>query len=381
MAAFALTADSVAKRTTVATLAPEVDVAAVEAAQLNSTAFDYVLTAKNASSRAIQTAATQAAGAKADDEDAITLLQSVTPLSGPNRGGTSLTVSLGHDHAVGAHRWTLDVGTSAQLNCTPGGEAALRCCCAPPASNGTFGASLLLRRCGGLAGSCLQSEQASFGTPFRYYADPQLVRVSPDRGGVSGGEVVTISARGWPDASIVGAERPHCRFGALRPVACSSSGGSSTRAAAAAASPAARATLTKLVCTTPDFHRTQRAAAGSVWLQCAPNGVDFPSAEVLGGAVEGEGLLYRFTPQPYLEVLVSLVVLLGALLLLRAAAWCHTLFQRKRRPARGIYSRLSQQQTADSQPLISHSDLDLHPSGGELPTQSAVYTEVGSKVE
>tara|TARA_B110001452_G_scaffold109399_1_gene90776 strand:+ start:247 stop:1320 length:1074 start_codon:yes stop_codon:yes gene_type:complete len=349
--AHALVAEAVvAKRSTASTLAPEVD---VEDVQLNSSiAVDYVPTTANVSSHDIETAALHPAGTKADDEDASTLLQSVTPLSGPNRGGTSLTISLGHNHAVGAQRWTLDLGTSAQLNCTPGGEAAIRCCCTPPA-NGTLGAALLLRRCDGLEGSCSQSEQASFGTPFRYYADPQLARVSPDRGGVSGGELVTISARGWPDASTVGAVTPRCRFGALRSVACSSSSSSSARAAgfpAAHGALAAHATLTKLVCTSPDFHRTQRAAAGSVLLQCAPNGVDFPSAEVLGGAVEGEGLLYRFTPQPYLEVLVSLVVLLGALLLLRAAAWFHTLFQRKRRPARGIYSRLPQHQMADSQP-------------------------------
>ena len=55
---------------------------------------------------------------------------------------------------------------------------------------------------------------------------------------------------------------------------------SSARAAgfpAATGALAAHATLTKLVCTSPDFHRTQRAAAGSVLLQCAPNGVDFVS--------------------------------------------------------------------------------------------------------
>ena len=56
--------------------------------------------------------------------------------------------------------------------------------------------------------------------------------------------------------------------------------------------------------------------AGSVWLTCSPNGVDFPSGTVEGTrTVERGGLYFRYStnPQSYTHLLLAFVVLLSGL--------------------------------------------------------------------
>jgi antitoxin (DNA-binding transcriptional repressor) of toxin-antitoxin stability system len=184
-------------------------------------------------------------------EDAASpLLLGITPLAGPNNGGTSLTVSLGaQQQAAGDHRWQLSMGSLATLNCTVGGEAALRCCCAPPSNVSRVALKLLRCEAGGACERAAAPQMMEHGHfEFQYYHDPQLVRVSPDRGQVglglslprrrhppaaaaqpaltpartlaaaqvSGGQRITITARGWPSADVVGHQASRCRFGSMR---------------------------------------------------------------------------------------------------------------------------------------------------------------------
>ena len=68
---------------------------------------------------------------------------SVSPMSGPSRGGTSLGVRLVSSEgasasslstAVAIATTTLHIGDVA-LNCTETGDSSLRCCCTPRAAN------------------------------------------------------------------------------------------------------------------------------------------------------------------------------------------------------------------------------------------------------
>ena len=67
---------------------------------------------------------------------------SVSPMSGPSRGGTSLGVRLVSSEGAGASlsmavaiaTTTLHIGDVA-LNCTESGDSSLRCCCTPRAAN------------------------------------------------------------------------------------------------------------------------------------------------------------------------------------------------------------------------------------------------------
>ena len=72
---------------------------------------------------------------------------------------------------------------------------------------------------------------------------------------VSGGDLITVTARDWPDASVVGAAAPRCRFGSMHAVLAT--------VTAAGDSRVDRRGEVKLVCTSPNFHRAHHHAAGS----------------------------------------------------------------------------------------------------------------------
>ena len=133
---------------------------------------------------------------------------------------------------------------------------------------------------------------------------------------VSGGELITITARDWPDASVVGAAAPRCRFGSMHAVPAT--------VITAVDGHAGRRGEVKLVCTSPNFHRAQHHAAGSVWLTCSPNGLDFFSGTVEGTrTVEHGSLYFRYAPpQSYTQLLLAFVVALSCFFMLRAFAWC-----------------------------------------------------------
>eukprot|EP00964_Phaeocystis_antarctica_P099288 scaffold65149_cov45-Phaeocystis_antarctica.AAC.1 len=216
------------------------------------------------------------------------LLLDVSPMSGPDNGGTSLTVVLGGNQpAIGPHQWQLGLDGLTTLNCAPAVELSaghLRCCCAPEAPANLSRVSLTLLRCTRGAAGCAPAVAPA---SFHYYRDPQIVRATPDRGQalrtaphptgthlprnslppsrrhvlssvarqVSGGDFITVTARDWPDASVVGAAAPRCRFGSMHAVPAT--------VTAAGDSRADRRGEVKLVCTSPNFHRAQHHAAGS----------------------------------------------------------------------------------------------------------------------
>ena len=219
--------------------------------------------------------------------DPASLLLDVSPMSGPDNGGTSLTVALGGNQpAVGPHQWHLDLAGLTILNCAPAVELSvghhLRCCCAPEAPANLSRVALTLLRCTRGAAGCAP---AAAPASFNYYRDPQIVRATPDRGQalrtaphpthlprnslppsrrhvlssvarqVSGGDFITVTARDWPDASVVGAAAPRCRFGSMHAVPAT--------VIAAGDSRVGRRGEVKLVCTSPNFHRAQHHAAGS----------------------------------------------------------------------------------------------------------------------
>lgn len=238
---------------------------------------------------------------------------SVQPLSGPTRGGTSLQVTL-HQPAVGA-KWALHLG-GVPLNCTTAGSSALRCCCTPAVDNSTRASELVLyRSAAATAATSLTSYFASSSSsdafefshspvPFRYYAEPRLLKLSPLSGDARG-EAVTVFAQGWSlpaaataalvaPAAPVAADAPVCRFGSLPPVPATLLGGSACGSAGCTA---------RLACTSPDFGD----ADGITHVTVAPNGLDF-----LPG-----GLPFRYAPQPWLVLLGAFLVLLSVLLLLR----------------------------------------------------------------
>ena len=118
--------------------------------------------------------------------DPASLLLDVSPMSGPDNGGTSLMVALGGNQpAVGPHQWHLDLAGLTILNCAPAVELSvghhLRCCCAPEAPANLSRVALTLLRCTRGAAGCAP---AAAPASFHYYRDPQIVRATPDRGQV-----------------------------------------------------------------------------------------------------------------------------------------------------------------------------------------------------
>ena len=111
------------------------------------------------------------------------LLLDVSPMSGPDNGGTSLTVVLGGNQpAIGPHQWRLDLAGLTTLQCAPAVELSvghLRCCCAPEAPANLSRVALTLLRCTRGAAGCAP---AAAPASFHYYRDPQIVRATPDRG-------------------------------------------------------------------------------------------------------------------------------------------------------------------------------------------------------
>ena len=225
------------------------------------------------------------------------LLLDITPMSGPDNGGTSLMVNQPtvNQPTVGAIRWRLGLAGLTTLNCAPVELSVghhLRCCCTPAAPTNLSRVALTLLHCTRGAAGCAP---AAAPVPFHYYRDPAIVRATPDRGQalqaprraaphrtaphrpppthplitplsapsrghllsgvglqVSGGDLVTVTARDWPDASVVGDAAPRCRFGSMHAVP----------ATVAADGRTGRRGEVKLVCTSPNFHRAQHHAAG-----------------------------------------------------------------------------------------------------------------------
>ena len=84
--------------------------------------------------------------------EAASLLQDVSPIAGPENGGTSLTVVLGGNQpANGPHQWKLGLTGLTTLHCAPAVELPsadhLRCCCTPEAPSNLSRVALTLLRC------------------------------------------------------------------------------------------------------------------------------------------------------------------------------------------------------------------------------------------
>lgn len=127
--------------------------------------------------------------------EAASLLQDVSPISGPENGGTSLTVVLGGNQpANGPHQWKLGLAGLTTLHCAPAVELPnadhLRCCCTPEAPSNLSRLALTLLRCARGDAGCAP---AAAPVSFRYYRDPQFVRATPDRG-----QVLRATNRGHP---------------------------------------------------------------------------------------------------------------------------------------------------------------------------------------
>jgi hypothetical protein len=127
--------------------------------------------------------------------EAASLLQDVSPISGPENGGTSLTVVLGGNQpANGPHQWKLGLASLMTLHCAPAVELPnadhLRCCCTPEAPSNLSRVALTLLRCARGDAGCAP---AAAPVSFRYYRDPQFVRATPDRG-----QVLRATNRGHP---------------------------------------------------------------------------------------------------------------------------------------------------------------------------------------
>ena len=301
--------------------------------------------------------------------EAASLLQDVSPISGPENGGTSLTVVLGGNQpANGPHQWKLGLAGLTTLHCAPAVELPsadhLRCCCTPEAPSNLSRVALTLLRCARGDDGCAP---AAAPVSFRYYRDPQFVRATPDRGQVSGGELITVFARDWPDASVVGAAAPRCRFGSMQAVP----------ATVTPDSRAGRRGEVKLVCTSPNFHRAHHHAAGSVWLTCSPNGADFPSGTVEGTrTVERSGLYFRYStnPQSTTHMLLAFVVLLAGFLLIRLVTWIHgiiapVLARRKEAQAEAEAEATLKGKRAEAFVTRCFSDIDSHTRGGAYESQ------------
>ena len=239
---------------------------------------------------------------------------SVSPMSGPSRGGTSLGVRLVSSEGAGASlstavaiaTTTLHIGDVA-LNCTESGDSSLRCCCTPRAANLSAcpdcvpQAPLVLY---GASPTPAAFEFAHAPMEFAYYADPTLLRISPVRGDVRG-ETVTISAIGWPSMGSAAADAPRCRFGTAPPVPAK------VQTAAVGAAAGSRV-ATRIVCTSPDLG-AGGPSEGAVAVAVAPNGFDFPPTSAAP-------VLFHYAPVSRAHVLLAGGVFLGVLLLLRAYA-------------------------------------------------------------
>jgi len=174
----------------------------------------------------------------------------------------------------------------------------------------------------------------------------------------------------------VGAAAPRCRFGSMHAVPAT--------VIAAGDSRVGRRGEVKLVCTSPNFHRAQHHAAGSMWLTCSPNGADFPSGTVEGTrTVERGGLYFRYSTNPlsYTHLLLAFVVLLSGFFLLRALAWLYAIVapalarHSEAQTAAEVEAGLTKQTTTLKGKRVAAfltrclSDIDSHPGGGAYESQ------------
>ena len=147
--------------------------------------------------RPMSTAAAAVASASSTSTQADGLSFTVTPMSGPTHGGTSLEIQVSHmvDQVAAGHALATMTAHIAgvALRCTHA-DAALRCCCTP-AGNATQSTPLVIYRSLPRASSSVatagttSSPQAAavevLETPvearlgFHYYEDPLLLRLSP----------------------------------------------------------------------------------------------------------------------------------------------------------------------------------------------------------
>ena len=147
--------------------------------------------------RPMSTAAAAVASASSTSTQADGLSFTVTPMSGPTHGGTSLEIRVSHmvDQVAAGHALATMTAHIAgvALRCTHA-DAALRCCCTP-AGNATQSTPLVIYRSLPRASSSVatagttSSPQAAavevLETPvearlgFHYYEDPLLLRLSP----------------------------------------------------------------------------------------------------------------------------------------------------------------------------------------------------------
>ena len=147
--------------------------------------------------RPMSTTAPAVASASSTSTQADGLSFTVTPMSGPTHGGTSLEIRVSHmvDQVAAGHALATMTAHIAgvALRCTHA-DAALRCCCTP-AGNATQSTPLVIYRSLPRASSSVatagttSSPQAAavevLETPvearlgFHYYEDPLLLRLSP----------------------------------------------------------------------------------------------------------------------------------------------------------------------------------------------------------
>ena len=147
--------------------------------------------------RPMSTTAPAVASASSTSTQADGLSFTVTPVSGPTHGGTSLEIQVSHmvDQVAAGHALATMTAHIAgvALRCTHA-DAALRCCCTP-AGNATQSTPLVIYRSLPRASSSVatagttSSPQAAavevLETPvearlgFHYYEDPLLLRLSP----------------------------------------------------------------------------------------------------------------------------------------------------------------------------------------------------------
>ena len=147
--------------------------------------------------RPMSTAAPAVASASSTSTQADGLSFTVTPVSGPTHGGTSLEIQVSHmvDQVAAGHALATMTAHIAgvALRCTHA-DAALRCCCTP-AGNATQSTPLVIYRSLPRASSSVATAgttsspqaaavevleipvEARLG--FHYYEDPLLLRLSP----------------------------------------------------------------------------------------------------------------------------------------------------------------------------------------------------------
>jgi hypothetical protein len=204
----------------------------------------------------------------------------IRPLSGPARGGTHFQVSQGHTTHELPTKLVVQLPTrddDLALNCSKVSEVATRCCCMPPAGTLPSMATLTLQHLG-------RVNQET----FTYYPDPTPVWLSPQRGALDGGTLVTVGMRDWPVNHTATAR---CKFGGMHPVAATVIPPKRPMAPVLIKCTASSFTagtgchpqhtvLRQSQPTTPVPLRTvhgREVTSGSARVSVAPNGFDFPS--------------------------------------------------------------------------------------------------------